>query len=251
MKKVMLIGFISIFIIGCAGNRPKDDDFPAQFDYGKSLLEKEKYLKAQEVFQSLVLKASHTDLGDDVLFYLGESYFLNDEYLLAISEFDRLTRRMGFSPYVEKARWRICESFVYESPKYFHDQSYTENAIDKLQEFMEDYPDSEFRHSAQKTIMDLREKLGKKVYETGILYIKLGAFDSAILAFEEILSKYYDTSLVEKTQVKIVESYCKLSDISSAKDYFDSIHNQLTTKNQKQLETLLSETENELNRKSK
>ncbi|MDP6134134.1 MAG: tetratricopeptide repeat protein, partial [Candidatus Marinimicrobia bacterium] len=82
------------WIIGCAGSSPKDDrDFESQFKKAKTLLEKKKYIRAQEEFHLLVLKASHTDIGDDALFYLGESYFLNKEYPLAISQYDRLIRK--------------------------------------------------------------------------------------------------------------------------------------------------------------
>ena len=100
-----------------------------QFERAKKFLDKKKYLRAQEEFNNLVIRGTHTDLGDDAQFYLAESYYLNKEYLLAIAEYDRLIRRMGFSPYVEKARWRVCQSYVKESPKYYKDQTNTEKAL--------------------------------------------------------------------------------------------------------------------------
>ncbi len=249
MRKYILIGIISVLFIGCASNQPKEDDYNGQLEYGKTLLEKKKYLKAQTIFQSLVMKASHTDIGDEVLFYLGESYFLNKEYLLAIAEYDRLSRRMGFSSFVEKARWRICESYVFESPKYYHDQSYTQHAIDKLQEFMEEYPDSEFRSDAHDTISDLRIKLATKVYETGILYMKLGAYDSAIVSFEELLNQYYDTPLVKDSHQKIIESYCKLPDLIAANEYYDKTNSQFDKETKEEIKLLLLKTEKKLSRK--
>lgn len=248
MRKYLLFGILVILLTGCASNKPKENDFDSQLKYGKELIEKKKYLKAQTVFQSLAVKASHTDMSDEVLFYLGESYFLNKEYLLAIAEFDRLTRRMGFSSYVEKARWRICESFVHESPKYYHDQKYTENAIDKLQEFMEDYPNSEYRVKAQETILDLRGKLAKKIYESGVLYMKLGAYDSAILVFEDIAVKYYDTDIIKDSMKRKIESYCKIKDVENAKEYFQTIKNELSEEDRTYLRDIISDTEEILNR---
>ena len=94
-------------IFGCAGSAPKGDrNFESQFKKAKIFLSEKKFIRAQEEFHLLVLKASHTDIGDDALFYLGESYFLNKEYPLAISQYDRSEeRRVGkecrsrWSPY--------------------------------------------------------------------------------------------------------------------------------------------------------
>ncbi len=251
MKKHLLLAIVAILVFGCAGNQPKEDDFGAQLKHGKELIEKKKYLKAQTVFQSLAMKASHTDMSDEVLFYLGESYFLNEEYLLAIAEFDRLIRRMGFSPFVEKARWRVCESYVYESPKYYHDQTYTESAIDKLQEFMDDYPESEFRSDANDTILDLRNKLAEKMYESGVLYMKLGAYDSAVLVFDDLALKYYDTPLLKDSQMKKIESYCKLHDPKAAQEFYQSVKEEFNQEEKDQIEATIIEAENKMIRSSK
>jgi len=216
-----MLGFI-VLIMACAGNKPKDEqDITTRFERGMKYLKKKKYLRAQEEFNYVVLSGSHTELGDDAQFYLGESYFRNKEYILAIAEYDRLIRRMSFSPFVEKARWRICEAYVAESPKYYHDQSYTEKALDKLQEFIEDYPNSEFRKEAEKEIAALRNKLAKKTYETGILYIKLRAYDSAIMAFEDLLTKYYDTDFAQKAHVGIIRCYSLDLNVEAAQKYYD------------------------------
>ena len=72
--------------------------------------------------------------------------------MLAVAEYDRLTRRMPFSQYVESARYRICQSYVTLSPKYFRDQTYSEKALEKLQEFIDDYPNSKHTVAAQDDI---------------------------------------------------------------------------------------------------
>ena len=132
----------SIIFYGCSSNKfIRDIDYEAEFEKGKLALSNKKYVRAQDHFNTVVIGASHTELGDDALFYLGETYFYMGDKLLAIAEYDRLIRRMSFSPYVEKARYRICESYVILSPKYFRDQTYSEKAIEKLQEFIDDFAD--------------------------------------------------------------------------------------------------------------
>lgn len=217
----VLLAFL-LFYTGCSSNKSKEDtDIQTRYEKGMAYFEKGKYLRAQEEFNYVALSGSHTDYGDDALFYLGESYFLNKEYILARAEYDRLVRRMGFSPYLEQARWRICQCYVKESPAYYHDQTNTEKALEKLQEFVEDFPNSEYREQAEKTLTELRYKLGKKAYETGILYIKLGAYDSAILAFEQVLDHYYDTPYMELAHTEIIHSHCLALELDKAQAYYE------------------------------
>ena len=129
---------------------------------------------------------------------------------------------MSFSSLIERARWRICESYVEISPKYYLDQISSEKAIDSLQEFLEDYPNSAHIDSANKTMKTMRNKLGEKAYETGILYIKLAAYDSAILAFEYMLENYYDSKFVDEAHLEIIRSYGLMKDFNNAKEYYDS-----------------------------
>ena len=105
--RIILIVLVSMRCASFKSNEAWDVD--TQFEKAKGYLDKKKYLRAQEEFNNLVIRGTHTELGDDSQFYLAESYFLNKEYLLAIAEYDRLIRRMGFSPYVEKSRWRVCQ----------------------------------------------------------------------------------------------------------------------------------------------
>ena len=223
MFKIRINNFILVLIsivliVSCAGNKPAEQlSLEERYKRGQEFLENKKYYNAQQEFQIIVLSGSHTEWGDDAQFYLAESYFKNKEYILAISEYERLTRKMKFSPFVENSRWRICEAYVAESPNYYHDQSNTQKALQKLQEFIEEYPESEFRDNANATVKKLRNKLAEKIDETALLYIKLHAYDSAIVAYEELLNQYYDTDFAEKAYVGIVQSYSLMKNYGEAK----------------------------------
>ncbi len=228
MTKIRIINFILIvislgIIVNCAGKNPVEKlPLEERYKRGQEFLENKKYYNAQQEFQIIVLSGSHTEWGDDAQFYLAESYFKNKEYIIAINEYERLTRKMKYSPYVEKCRWRICEAYVAESPNYYHDQSNTHKALQKLQEFIDEYPDSEYRDKANKTIKKLRNKLAEKILETALLYIKLHAYDSAIVAFEDLLGQYYDTDLAEEAHVGIIRSYSLMKKVEEAENYYKS-----------------------------
>ena len=145
MKNILFV-FTFLSLLSCGATNIFDDNIPykQRFDEGLEFFEKEKYNQSAQQFNIIVQRASHTDLGDDSLFFLAESYFLNKDYNLALIEFEKLVSRMGFSPYIEKSRWRICETLTFLSPNYFHDQDSSVKAITQIQDFIDDYPNSQY-----------------------------------------------------------------------------------------------------------
>ena len=216
MYKIKLFLLVLIFY-GCAGMKSDmETTLQDRFNNALNNLEKEKYLQAQTDFKYIVIRGTGTDLGDDAQYYLGEAFFRNEEYLLAIAEYEKLTRRMGFSPFVEDARFKICEAYRIESPKYYHDQQYTEKALERFQEFLDDFPNSEFNDDVLLSIGVLREKLGRKVYETGILYMKMEEYESAKISFQTVIDDYYDTEMIFLAQQGMIKSLAKNNEIDDA-----------------------------------
>ena len=201
-----ILVLFTFFIFGCGMSNPFDDNIPykTRFDDGLSFFEEEKYVKASQQFNIIVERASHTDLGDDALFFLAESYFLNQDYDLALVEFEKLVSRMGFSPYIEKSRWRICETLMLLSPNFYHDQDSSKKAISQIQEFLDDFPNSEYSKDADKLIKELRTRLAEKNMETGKLYVKLKAYDSAIVSYNIVVNEFYDTIFFDDANMAII-----------------------------------------------
>ena len=217
----LLIICISIILSSCGISNPFDDNIPykTRFDDGLAFFEEEKYVKASQQFNIIVERASHTDLGDDALFFLAESYFLNEDYDLALIEFEKLVSRMGFSPYIEKSRWRICETLMLLSPNFYHDQDSSIKAITQIQEFLDDFPNSEYSKDADKLINELRTRLAEKNMETGKLYIKLKAYDSAMTSYEIVVNEYYDTKFFNDANMEIIRCLVLLKKSDEAKQF--------------------------------
>ena len=212
---------LPIFIIGCGISNPFDDNIPykTRFDDGLSFFEEGKYVKSSQQFNIIVERASHTDLGDDALFFLAESYFLNEDYDLALIEFEKLVSRMGFSPYIEKSRWRICETLMLLSPNFYHDQDSSMKAISQIQEFLDDFPNSEYSKDADELIKGLRSRLAEKNMETGKLYVKLKAYDSAIVSYKIVINNYYDTKFFEDANIEVIRCLSLLDKNDEAEQF--------------------------------
>lgn len=221
----LILFCISILLSSCGISNPFDDNIPykTRFDDGLAFFEEENYVKASQQFNIIVDRASHTDLGDDALFFLAESYFLNKDYDLALVEFEKLVSRMGFSPYIEKSRWRICETLMLLSPNFYHDQESSKKAISQIQEFLDDFPNSEYSKDADKLINELRTRLAEKNMETGKLYVKLKAYDSAIVSYKIVVNEFYDTKFFNDANMEIIRCLALQKKSDEAKQYLTDL----------------------------
>tara|TARA_B100000378_G_C18028120_1_gene406575 strand:+ start:501 stop:1235 length:735 start_codon:yes stop_codon:yes gene_type:complete len=218
MKRIHLLFTI---IYGCSSTLPDESlSLAEHLQIGMDYLDEEKYVKAQDEFKFVLSRGTGTDYGDDAQFFLAESYFLNDQFILAIKEYENLTRKMAFSPFFEKSRFRTCEAYRFESPDYFKDQTYTEKALERYQEFLDDFPTSEYSQTVTESMSDLRNKLAMKLYETGILYLKMDEFEPARMSFNRVLDQYYDTDIVEKVHFGVIQSFVKDNKLEQAKEYW-------------------------------
>ena len=221
----LILFCISILLSSCGISNPFDDNiaYKTRFDDGLVFFEKENYVKASQQFNIIVDRASHTDLGDDALFFLAESYFLNKDYDLALVEFEKLVSRMGFSPYIEKSRWRICETLMLLSPNFYHDQESSKKAISQILEFLDDFPNSEYSKDADKLINELRTRLAEKNMETGKLYVKLKAYDSAIVSYKIVVNEFYDTKFFNDANMEIIRCLALQKKSDEAKQYLTDL----------------------------
>lgn len=181
---------------GCAASKPQFDvnNIAQEYEKGLEFMEKKNWLRAEETFTFIVYNDPAGEYADDAQFQLAETHYFREEYLIAIDEYNRLINRMPNSPFVEQASWRKAESYYLLSPDYRLDQTLTKRALKEMQNFIDLFPQSDHVPQANEYIVEIREKLAHKLHGSGVLYLKLQEWDSALLYFNEILDLYYDTS---------------------------------------------------------
>ena len=198
IKLLITFLLISGLLVSC-GHKVKRSELNADeyFAYAKSLLDRGKCFSAITEFTAMTLKYAGDPIMDDAQFYLAESYFCNKEYLIAVSEYQKLTNDFPNSPYVQEAFYKIGLSYYKLSLRPELDQEYTDLALRQFQNFIEAFPNSKFRQQAEEKIFELRTKKAKKLLLGGDTYRKMGIYDSAIIYYDILLEKYYDTPPAE------------------------------------------------------
>ncbi len=221
---VWLLLWIALWVSACGGGRNiKRMTLKDRIKYAVELFKDGKYLSAKTQFQIIVLNNPGSSIVDMAQFYLAESYFNLKEYITAAAEYEKLLNLYPRSPYVDDAQYKLALSYFKLSPKADLDQKYTYKAIDEFQRFLEEYPESEYVSEVTKMLQKCREKLAKKEFISGNLYRKMGYHRSAIIVFDEILSRYYDTSYAEDAY--FWKAYCltKIGKYAEARDNIQAL----------------------------
>ena len=206
-----------LFLTGC-GSKKDNVSEPAEVRYERGIeyFQKKKYTKSIIEFKFVTFNAPASEIGDDAQFYLAEAHFNLKEYVLAISEYERLIRIHPESPLVDGSQYKRALCFDILSPKSYHDQENTIKALDAYQEFIEEWPQSENKEKAEERLDKLRFKLAKKVYDAGIQYIKLDECKSSIIYLRQVLDQYYDSGFASGARWNIAKCEIKLENWSDA-----------------------------------
>jgi outer membrane protein assembly factor BamD len=96
------------------------------------------------------------------------------------------------------------------SMDYNLDQSSTELAINELQDFLNNYPNSERSKNINTLIDELSYKLEFKAYENARQYYKMAEYKAANVAFENVLEDFPSTKLRPKIYDYIIKSRYEL-----------------------------------------
>jgi outer membrane protein assembly factor BamD len=109
------------------------------------------------------------------------------------------------------------------SPGYALDQEYTLKAISQFQRFLEDYPDSDLRSEVEERLGECRRKLAMKEYKTGELYRKMGHPKAAILSYDNVLERYYDSEFADDAYYWKGQCHRKLGELAEADASFTDL----------------------------
>jgi len=235
-----------ILLVACSHTKTGiDDDLSSRFEKGIAYFNNKQYKKSQQEFDYIVMNNPGSRLAVDAQYYLSESLFNSKKYIEASVAYENYIRYSNDIEKIEASRFRICECAIETSMDYQKDQQSTLNALDRLQEFIEDFPDSKWTTKAMGEIIKIRSKLALKLYETGRLYLKLEEYESARIYFQQVVDNYYDTPIADDAKIEIMFSYILNEARDSAESYFRLNNNNFTSEDKlKEARLILQNTSN-------
>ena len=203
MKKLVAIVLVFVVFSACSEYQRvlKEEDIAAKFKMGTELYDAGKYEKANRLFLQIVPKYRGKPQAEKLMYMHSKAFYETKDYFSANYRMERFVEAYPKSERVDEIAFLAAKSYYKLSPIYSKDQTETTDAIVKLQDFINCYPDSEFFDQANVLVQELDAKLEKKAYEIALQYHTTGPFhrdyNSAITAFDNFLEKFPGTKYKE------------------------------------------------------
>ncbi len=191
------IAIIALALQSCSEYQKvlKNDDVKAKYDMAEKFYNEEDYKRSNRLYEQIAPKYVGKPQGERVMFFFANTYFQQEDYNMSGYQFERFIKSYSKSDKLQEAAFLGAKSYYMLSPKYSLDQTDTDKALLKLQNFINTYPDSEYFSEANKLAKELTTKKEKKTFEIAKQYNKLGEFNlellkSAVAACDNFISDY-------------------------------------------------------------
>jgi outer membrane protein assembly factor BamD len=142
---------------------------------------KKDFDKAGILFDEIMPLMKGDSTQELATFYQAYCDFNLGNYTLANTHFKKFSEVFSRSEYAEEAIYMSAYSLYKDSPNYNLDQTGTLAAINEIQSYLNNYPETKFRDDCTNIIKELRKKLEKKAFEKAKLYHKTSPFNIASL----------------------------------------------------------------------
>lgn len=200
MKKFLSVLLVSIVLYSCSPYQKalKSEDVGVKFDEAVKQYEKGKYNKAIRLFEMIAPAFRGKPQAEKMFYLFAQSYYKTEQYYLAGYQFESFVSGYPKSEKVEEASFLGAKSFSKLSPVYSLDQTDTNKAISKVQDFIDTYPNSAYLPEANVVLKVLTDKLEKKAFEIAKQYNTISDYKAALVALDNFISDYPGTIYKEE-----------------------------------------------------
>ena len=173
--------------------------------------EKKKWQDALALYERLSNLVAGTDDAPNVVFNSAYANYYDKVYKLAGYQFKNFSVSFPQDPRREEAAYMSAICYYQGSLDYNLDQTSTESAVNELQDFLNNYPNSERSKNISEMIDELSYKTEFKAYENARQYFKMAEYKAANVALENVLNDYPGTKLRPKIYDYILRSRYELA----------------------------------------
>jgi outer membrane protein assembly factor BamD len=213
MKKILALVVLVAFVSSCGEYQKalKTEDVAIKNYVATNMYEAGKYTKAIRLFEQISPSFKGKPQSEKMFYMYAQALYKTEQYYLAGYQFESFASSYPKSDKMEEATFLGAKCFSKLSPVYTLDQKDTYKAIEKLQSFIDNYPDSQYMSEANETVKVLREKLEKKAFENAKLYNSISDYKAALVALDNFIINFPGTGYKEKALYYRLDSAYKLA----------------------------------------
>ena len=200
MKKIVLLLVVLVFLASCSEYQKalKSEDPAVKLEMATKMYEAKKYNKAIRIFEQIASVYRGKPESENLYFMFSQSYFKSEQYYLAGYQFESFVSSFPKSDKAQEASFLGAKSYSMLSPVYSLDQTDTTKAIEKLQAFIDTYPNSIYLAEANVIMKNLNEKLERKVFENAKGYNTISDYKAALVALDNFIADFPGTPFKEE-----------------------------------------------------
>ncbi|MCL6461728.1 Beta-barrel assembly machine subunit BamD [Flavobacterium micromati] len=199
MKKIVSLLLLITVFSSCGEYQKalKSEDVAVKFEMATKLYDAGKYSKAIRIFEQIAPAYRGKPQAEKLFYMFAQSYYKTKQFTLSGYQFESFVSGYPKSEKLQEAAYLGAKSYSMLSPVYSLDQTDTNKALDKLQTFIDLYPNSEYIVEANSAVKVLGEKIEKKVYENAKGYNTISDYKAAIVALDNFVADYPGTPFKE------------------------------------------------------
>ena len=194
---------LAVLMTGCANefNRVyKSDDYAYRYEYAKQCFALGKYSNAENLLLDLISLKKGTVEAHEALYMLAMAQYMNGDYEAASETFRKYHTTYPKGVYAERAMFYVGQSLYKGAPEPRLDQTPTIGAINAYQQFLDYFPESSLRRTAQDRLFVLQDKLVMKELLSAQLYYNLGGYFGNVNSNNE--SNYISSIITAQNAIK-------------------------------------------------
>lgn len=214
MRKIISILAIAFVFASC--NKQFDDamksaDKDVILKAADAMYAKKKWKEALSLYERASKLVAGTDDVGNVIFNSAYAEYYDKNYKLAGHHFKKFAVTFPQDARAEEASYMSAMSFYKDTHDYNLDQTSNDQAINELQDFLNNYPNSERSKNIREMIEELSYKSEFKAYENARQYFKMGEYKAANVTFENVLNDFPGTKLRPQIYDYIMKSRYELA----------------------------------------
>ena len=191
MFRLFLLILVSFLVMSCNEyqkllNSPENevDKYTAAEEY----YENGEFRRANALIEQIIPSFRGKPQGERLVFFFANSYYETRSYYSAAIQFENFIKSYPNSQRIQEAYFMEAKSYFMLSPIYTLDQDDTFTGIDKLQVFINRFPNSEYLNEALELMEKLQNKIEKKEFEISKQYYTIRDYSSAIKSLDNFIA---------------------------------------------------------------
>ena len=191
---------------GKGGKKVTFETFEENLHKAQDYYNRQQYISAAKLFEELYPLSMGTPYADTILFLFADCYYQNRDYEMAAFHYKEYANRYSASPRAEEAHYNAIRAISKLSPDYSLDQTETYYAIEEINLFIRNYPNSPYMAECNALLDRMREKLALKSFEVLKLYYNTENYKAAQIAAKNFLREFSSSTYADDAYLILVKN---------------------------------------------